>query len=151
MGKMEMEKVPQAGYRIIGLPIAGLQRGSLLANITLPFKLMGSLYQAYKILRQFKPNAVVGVGGYASGPVLKISNFLGIPTFIQEQNSYAGITNKLLSKKARNIFVAYGSMEKFFPKEKIILTGNPVRQDLVDLADKRQAGLDSYGFMHRRQ
>jgi UDP-N-acetylglucosamine--N-acetylmuramyl-(pentapeptide) pyrophosphoryl-undecaprenol N-acetylglucosamine transferase len=145
-GKMEMEKVPQAGYKIEGLPIAGFKRGELVANLTLPFKILGSLYRAYQILKDFKPDAVVGVGGYASGPVLKIANFMRIPTFIQEQNSYAGVTNKLLSKQARNIFVAYSGMEKFFPKEKIVVTGNPVRQDLVDLQLKKKEGLAYYGL-----
>lgn len=129
--KMEMEKVPQAGYRIIGLDIAGMDRGNLLKNISLPLKLLKSMNQARQILRSFKPNAVVGVGGYASFPVLKAAQQRGIPTIIQEQNSYAGKSNKLLGKKAKKICVAYDNMERFFPKEKIVFTGNPVRDSIV--------------------
>lgn len=143
IGRMEMEKVPHNGYKIIGLPIAGFQRGSILKNVTLPFKLLKSLLKARSILKSFKPNAVIGVGGYASGPLLKVANFMGIPTFIQEQNSYAGVTNKLLSQKAVKIFVAYDGMERFFPKDKIIITGNPVRQDLKNLDSKKS---ESYSF-----
>lgn len=130
LGKMEMEKVPKAGYEIIGLPIAGFNRSNIFANLKFPFKLLKSLFLAYKLIRKFKPDAAIGVGGFASGPVLGIASLLGIKTFIQEQNSYAGVTNKLLSKKAKKICVAYPEMEKFFPKNKIVLTGNPVRSDI---------------------
>ena len=143
-GRMEMEKVPQNGYKIVGLPIAGFQRGSIVKNISLPFKLLNSLYKAFKVLKSFKPTAVIGVGGYASGPLLKAANLLNIPTFIQEQNSYAGVTNKLLSQKAKQIFVAYDSMGQFFPANKLVLTGNPVRQDLIDLGSKRLEGYSYY-------
>ena len=132
-GRMEMEKVPAAGYKIVGLPVVGLQRRLTWKNLLLPFKLQKSLNLAKKILKDFKPDVVVGVGGYASGPVLRKASKLKIPTLIQEQNSYAGITNKLLAKKARKICVAYENMERFFPKEKIMLTGNPVRQDLSNI------------------
>lgn len=129
-GKMEMERVPAAGYRIIGLPIRGFDRKQMLKNIPIGIKLAGSLLKAFRAIRTFKPDAVIGVGGYASGPTLKIAQILGIPTVIQEQNSYAGVTNKLLAKNAKRICVAYEGMERFFPKEKIELTGNPVRQSL---------------------
>lgn len=132
LGKIEMEKVPAAGYKIIGLPVAGLQRRLTFKNISFIFKLISSLRISRKIIKDFKPDVVVGVGGYASGPVLRIANKKGIPTLIQEQNSYAGITNKLLAKRAKRICVAYEGMEKYFPKDKILLTGNPVRQDLLD-------------------
>lgn len=138
LGKMEMEKVPAAGYKIIGVPIAGLQRRFTLANFKLPFLILKSLLKTHKIIRNFKPDVVVGTGGYASGPLLKAANAKGIPSLLQEQNSYAGITNKLLAGKAAKICVAYEGMERFFPKEKILLTGNPVRQDLKDLATKRE-------------
>ena len=126
-GKMEMEKVPQAGYKIIGLDIAGFNRSSLIKNIGLPFKIIKSYFQARKIMSEFKPDAVVGVGGYASFPMLQLAQQKNIPTVIQEQNSFAGKTNMILGKRARKICVAYEGMEKFFPEEKIILTGNPVR------------------------
>ena len=132
-GRMEMEKVPAAGYRIIGLPVAGLNRSNLFKNFTVIFKLLKSLGKARKIIRDFNPDVVVGVGGYASGPVLRLSAKNGIPTLIQEQNSYAGVTNKLLAKNASVICVAYDGMDKYFPKEKIIKTGNPVRQNFEDL------------------
>jgi UDP-N-acetylglucosamine--N-acetylmuramyl-(pentapeptide) pyrophosphoryl-undecaprenol N-acetylglucosamine transferase len=130
-GRMEMEKVPQAGYEIKGLNIAGFQRGSIIKNLTLPFKLVGSLLSANNIIRSFKPNVAIGVGGYASGPLLRVAGIAGVPTVIQEQNSFAGITNKLLAKKASVICTAYEGMEKVFPKEKIVLTGNPVRAEIV--------------------
>lgn len=138
LGKMEMEKVPAAGYKIIGVPIAGLQRKLSLSNLKLPFLIIKSLLQTRKIINEFKPDVVVGTGGYASGPLLKAATSKGIPALIQEQNSYAGITNKLISKKASIICVAYEGMEKYFPKEKIILTGNPIRQDILDVSNKRQ-------------
>jgi UDP-N-acetylglucosamine--N-acetylmuramyl-(pentapeptide) pyrophosphoryl-undecaprenol N-acetylglucosamine transferase len=128
--RMEMEKVPAAGYKIIGLPVAGFDRKNLLKNISVLLKLYKSITKARKIIRDFKPDIAIGVGGYASGPTLKAAAQKGIPTLLQEQNSYAGVTNKLLAKKAAKICVSYDGMDKFFPKEKIILTGNPVRQDL---------------------
>ncbi|OAZ03032.1 undecaprenyldiphospho-muramoylpentapeptide beta-N-acetylglucosaminyltransferase [Flavobacterium succinicans] len=136
--KMEMQKVPQAGYTIKGLWIAGLQRKLTLQNALFPFKLLSSLWESRKILKNFKPDVVIGTGGFASGPLLNVANSLSIPTLIQEQNSYPGITNKLLSKKAARICVAYENLERFFPKEKMILTGNPVRQDLIDVSSKRE-------------
>ncbi len=137
LGKMEMEKVPAAGYKIIGVPIAGLQRKFTLSNLKLPFLIIQSLLKTRRIVAEFKPDVVVGTGGYASGPLLKAATNKGIPALLQEQNSYAGITNKILSKKANKICVAYEGMEQFFPKEKIILTGNPVRQDITNIASKR--------------
>ncbi len=135
-GKMEMERVPKAGYEIIGLPVAGFQRSFSLENIkknlVFPFKLMKSLLKARKIIKDFKPDAVVGVGGYASGPILKVAMQSGVRGLIQEQNSYAGVTNKLLGKDVEKVCVAYEGMEKFFPNEKIIYTGNPVRRDVWD-------------------
>jgi len=132
-GRMEMEKVPQSGYEIKGLNIAGFQRGSILKNISLPFKLIGSLLSAYNIVRTFKPHVAIGVGGYASGPLLRVASFAGVPTVIQEQNSFAGVTNKILSKNAKVICTAYEGMEKAFQKEKIVLTGNPVRNEIVQM------------------
>jgi len=132
-GRMEMEKIPAAGYRIIGLPVAGIHRSLTLKNITVLIKLLKSLNMAKKVIREFEPDVVVGVGGYASGPVLRQAGKMGIPTLIQEQNSYAGVTNKLLAKKASVICVAYDGMDKYFPAEKIIKTGNPVRQNFDDL------------------
>ncbi|MBP7810594.1 MAG: undecaprenyldiphospho-muramoylpentapeptide beta-N-acetylglucosaminyltransferase [Bacteroidia bacterium] len=140
LGKMEMEKVPAAGYKIIGLPIAGIQRKLTLANLKFPFLLLKSIFKARSIVKEFKPDVVVGTGGYASGPLLRAATSMGIPALIQEQNSYAGVTNKWLSKKASKICVAYEGMEQFFPKEKIILTGNPVRQDIKDVEQKRNEG-----------
>lgn len=140
-GKMEMEKVPKAGYPIEGLWISGFHRKLTLRNLLFPFKLVSSLIKARRIIKRFKPDAVVGVGGFASGPTLEVANRLGIPTLIQEQNSYAGVTNKLLAKKASKICVAYQNMERFFPKEKIRWTGNPVRSDINNLSDRREEGL----------
>jgi UDP-N-acetylglucosamine--N-acetylmuramyl-(pentapeptide) pyrophosphoryl-undecaprenol N-acetylglucosamine transferase len=137
LGKMEMEKVPAAGYKIIGVPIAGLQRKFTLENLKLPFLILMSLLKTRKIISDFKPDVVVGTGGYASGPLLRSAISKGIPALIQEQNSYAGITNKILSKKVNKICVAYEGMEKFFPKEKLLLTGNPVRQDIASIEEKR--------------
>lgn len=130
-GRMEMEKVPQAGYKIVGLEVVGLQRSLTLKNLFFPFKLLKSLFQAFSVVRNFKPNACIGVGGYASGPILFIAALLGIKIFIQEQNSYPGITNKILSKFAKKIFVAYDNLNQFFNPNKIILTGNPVRKDIT--------------------
>lgn len=137
-GKMEMEKVPTAGYKIIGIPIAGFQRSFSLANFKLPFLILKSLFKTKNIINEFKPHVVVGTGGYASGPLLRAALSKNIPALIQEQNSYAGITNKILSKNAKVICVAYEGMEKFFPKEKIILTGNPIRQDILDISNKKE-------------
>ncbi len=137
-GRMEMEKVPQAGYTIKGLNIAGFQRGSILKNLLLPFKVLSSLFSAAKIIREFQPDVAVGVGGYASAPLLFVASLMGIPTVIQEQNSFAGITNKLLAKRAKKICVAYNGMEKVFPKEKIVLTGNPVRAAIVESKVSKQ-------------
>jgi UDP-N-acetylglucosamine--N-acetylmuramyl-(pentapeptide) pyrophosphoryl-undecaprenol N-acetylglucosamine transferase len=145
-GKMEMQKVPEAGYTIKGLPVAGLQRKLTLANLSFPIKLWKSLRIASRIVKEFQPQAVVGVGGYASGPVLYAAQSKGIPTLLQEQNSYAGLTNKLLAKKAAKICVAYPEMDRFFPKEKLKLTGNPVRKDLLDLAGKREQGIQVFGL-----
>ena len=130
-GRMEMQRVPDAGYEIIGLPVAGFDRKRLWRNVGVLIKLVRSQWKARKIIKKFKPQVAVGVGGYASGPTLKMAATMGIPTLIQEQNSYAGVTNKLLAKQAKKICVAYEGMERFFPQEKIILTGNPVRQTLV--------------------
>ena len=151
LGKMEMEKVPAAGYKIIGVPIAGLQRKFTLANLKLPFLIIQSLLKTRKIVSEFKPDVVVGTGGYASGPLLKAATNKGIPALLQEQNSYAGITNKILSKKASKICVAYEGMEKFFPKEKIILTGNPVRQDITNIAAKRDEAFEFFKLDKNRK
>jgi UDP-N-acetylglucosamine--N-acetylmuramyl-(pentapeptide) pyrophosphoryl-undecaprenol N-acetylglucosamine transferase len=136
-GRMEMEKVPAAGYKIEGLWISGLQRKLTFKNLAFPFKVLSSLWKAKKIMKSFKPDAAVGTGGYASGPMLRVASKAGIPTLIQEQNSYPGITNRLLAQKVNKICVAYEGMEKYFPKSKIILTGNPVRQDILKLEGKR--------------
>ncbi|MDB5120166.1 MAG: murG [Sphingobacteriales bacterium] len=137
-GRMEMEKVPAAGYKIIGLDIQGFQRKSIWKNILLPFKIVKSVLKSRSIIKTFKPNAVVGVGGYASGPLLYAAEQLGIPYLIQEQNSYAGITNKKLGKNARKICVAFEGMEKFFPADKIMLTGNPIRKESVNVFGRRE-------------
>ena len=144
--KMEMQKVPQAGYNIKGLWIAGLQRKLTLQNVLFPIKLINSLWKSRMILQQFKPNVVIGTGGFASGPLLQMANMMDIPTVIQEQNSYPGITNKLLSKKANKICVAYENLERFFPKEKMILTGNPVRQDLIDIESKKEEAIQYFNL-----
>ena len=144
--RMEMEKVPQAGYKIIGLDIVGIQRSMSLKNLSIPYKLLGSLREAHKIMKEQKPDVVIGTGGFASGPTLFIANKNRIPTVIQEQNSYPGITNKWLSKKAKKICVAYDGLEVFFPKESIIKTGNPVRQDLISIEGKRKEAIDFFGL-----
>lgn len=144
--KMEMQKVPQAGYPIKGLWIAGLQRRLTFDNALFPVKLVSSLLHSKQIIKQFKPDVVIGTGGFASGPLLQMANSARIPTVIQEQNSYPGITNKLLSKKANTICVAYKNLERFFPKEKMVVTGNPVRQDLIDVESKRAEGLAHYNL-----
>lgn len=144
--KMEMQKVPQSGYEIKGLWIAGLQRKITLENAFFPIKLISSLWKSRQIIKEFKPNVVIGTGGFASGPLLQMANLMNIPTVIQEQNSFPGITNKLLSKKANKICVAYENLERFFPKEKIILTGNPVRQDLISIENKRTQALHYFNL-----
>lgn len=145
-GKMEMEKVPAAGYKIEGLWISGFQRKLTLSNLAFPFKLISSIMKAKKLIREFKADATIGTGGFASGPMLQVAAGKGIVTLIQEQNSYPGITNKILSKKVDKICVAYNGMEKYFPKEKIILTGNPVRQDILNLEGKRDRGAEFFGI-----
>lgn len=137
-GKMEMEKVPQAGYKIVGLPITGFQRRLAFSNFILPFKLIYSLIKAYLLLKSFKPDVVIGVGGYASGPILRIASFVSIPTMVQEQNSYPGKTNRILSKLVNKICVAYDGLDKFFPKEKIVFTGNPVRNEMISIEGKEK-------------
>lgn len=144
--KMEMQKVPQAGYTIEGLWIAGLQRKITLQNAMFPLKLISSLWKSKKIINRFKPNVVIGTGGFASGPLLQVANSKGIPTLIQEQNSFPGITNKLLSKKANTICVAYDNLERFFPKRKMVFTGNPVRQDILSIEDKRNEALTYFNL-----
>jgi len=145
-GRMEMEKVPAAGYKIVGLPVAGLQRSITLKNVTVIIKLLKSLAMAKKVIREFKPDVVVGVGGYASGPVLRQAGRMGIPTLIQEQNSYAGVTNKLLAKRASVICVAYDGMERYFPAEKIIKAGNPVRQNFDNLKAIRDEAISFFNL-----
>lgn len=144
--RMEMQRVPAAGYEIKGLPICGFNRKQPWKNIQVIFKILKSRRLAKKIIRDFRPMAAVGVGGYASGPTLDMAGSMGIPTLIQEQNSYAGVTNKLLAKKAHKICVAYEGMERFFPKEKLLLTGNPVRQGLLDSSVTREEALKAFGF-----
>lgn len=141
-GRMEMEKVPAAGYKIVGLNISGIQRGSIKKNLGLPFKLIGSLRKAFNLISEFKPDVVVGVGGYASGPILFAASWKNVPYLIQEQNSYAGITNKKLGAKAGKICVAFDDMDQFFPNAKILKTGNPVRKDVVDIENKHFAGAE---------
>ena len=145
-GRMEMHRVPAAGYQIKGLPVAGFDRKNLLKNIPVLIKLFKSQRLARKIVKDFRPHAAVGVGGYASGPTLKVAGSMGIPTLLQEQNSYAGVTNKLLAKQAKKICVAYEGMERFFDKEKIILTGNPVRQGLLRPTLGREEAVASFGL-----
>lgn len=146
-GRMEMTKVPQAGYKIIPLPIAGLQRKLTLSNLALPWKVVKSVHEAKKILREFKPDIAIGVGGYASAPLLWAAQRLGIPTLIQEQNGFAGLTNKILGKKADSICVAYSGMDRFFPAEKIVMTGNPIRSVMKPATPQtREEGLKFYGL-----
>lgn len=146
IGRMEMERVPAAGYKIEGLPVSGFDRKNMLRNVKVLINLFRSILKARKIIRNFKPEIAIGVGGYASAPVLRAASAYGVPTLIQEQNSYAGVTNKLLSKKAAKICVAYDHMEKFFPAEKIIKTGNPVRQDLFNVEARAKEAYDFFGF-----
>lgn len=148
--RMEMQKVPQAGYPIEGLWISGLQRKLSWQNLLFPLKFISSLLKSRSIIKRFKPDAVIGTGGFASGAVVKVAGQMGIPTFIQEQNSYAGITNKMLAKNAHKICVAYDAMEQFFPKEKIVKTGNPIRDGLLNIAEYRSEGL-SYFHLDSQQ
>lgn len=145
-GRMEMEKVPAAGYKIVGLWISGLQRKLTPANLSFPFKVISSMFKARKIVNEFQPDVVIGTGGYASGPTLRAASGKGVPTLIQEQNSFPGITNKILSKKVNKICVAYEGMERFFPKEKILFTGNPVRQDISGVSNKRDEAIAFFGL-----
>ena len=146
-GRMEMEKVPAAGYEIKGLPIAGLQRKLTLSNLALPFKVLKSVSMAKKLIREFKPDIAIGVGGYASAPLLWAAGRLGIPTLIQEQNGYAGLTNKILGKKAKSICVAYEGMERFFPADRIVMSGNPIRKEIVPATDQMKAeAMEFYGL-----
>lgn len=144
LDRMEMEKVPQAGYKIEGLWISGVQRKLTAKNLAFPFKLMSSLLKARRIVRRFKPDVAIGTGGFASGPLLNMAAAKGIPSLIQEQNSYPGITNKILGKKVNKICVAYDGLERFFPKEKLIKTGNPIRRDLLEIADKTKEGKEAF-------
>ena len=144
--RMEMQRVPAAGYRIIGLPVSGFDRKNLLKNVVVLWRLVKSQCKARRVIREFQPHVAVGVGGYASGPTLKMAGSMGIPTLIQEQNSYAGVTNKLLAQKAHRICVAYEGMERFFPKDKILLTGNPVRQNLLDNRVAHDEAVRSFGL-----
>lgn len=146
-GRMEMEKVPAAGYKIEGLPVAGLQRKLTLSNFALPFKVLKSISMAKKLIRQFKPDIAIGVGGYASAPLLWAAGRLGIPTLIQEQNGYAGLTNKIVGKNAKSICVAYDGMERFFPADRIIFTGNPIRKEIVPATEQmREEAMQFYGL-----
>lgn len=145
-GKMEMEKIPQAGFKIEGIDIAGFNRSSLIKNIGLPFKLIKSFFQVKKIFKSFLPDAVIGVGGYSSFPVLKYAQARKIPTFIHESNSFAGKSNRMLAKKATTIFVASDGMQKFFPENKILITGNPVRQSIAQSNISRQEGISFFGL-----
>lgn len=146
-GRMEMEKVPAAGYRIEGLPIAGLQRKLTLSNLALPFKVLKSISMAKKLIREFKPDIAIGVGGYASAPLLWAAGRLGIPTLIQEQNGYAGLTNKIVGKKAESICVAYDGMERFFPADRIVFSGNPIRKEIVPATEgMRKEAMEFYGL-----
>ena len=146
-GRMEMEKVPAAGYRIEGLPIAGLQRKLTLSNLALPFKVLKSISMAKKLIREFRPDIAIGVGGYASAPLLWAAGRLGIPTLIQEQNGYAGLTNKIVGKKAESICVAYDGMERFFPADRIVFSGNPIRKEIVPATEQmRQEAMEFYGL-----
>jgi len=150
-GKIEMEKVPKAGYKIEGLNITGFQRKLTLRNLSFPFKLAASMLKAVMIVRKFRPDVAVGVGGYASGPVLKIANTFGIPTVLQEQNSFAGVTNRILASKANAVCVAYDGLERFFPKDKIIFTGNPVRKDILDKKINAEQAKQSLGLNQNKK
>ena len=143
-GRMEIEKVPAAGYEIVGLPVAGLQRKLTMSNLALPFKVIRSVRMAKKLIREFKPDIAIGVGGYASAPLLWAAGRSGIPTLIQEQNGYAGLTNKILGKKAKSICVAYEGMERFFPADRIVMSGNPIRKDIVPATEEMKN--EAFGF-----
>ena len=146
-GRMEMERVPAAGYEIVGLPVAGLQRKLTLSNLALPFKVIKSIRIAKKVIREFRPDIAIGVGGYASAPLLWAASRLGVPTLIQEQNGFAGLTNKILGKNAKAICVAYEGMERFFPADRIILTGNPIRKEIVPATDQmKQEAMSFYNL-----
>ena len=146
-GRMEMEKVPAAGYRIVGLPVAGLQRKLTLSNFALPFKVLKSISMAKKLIREFRPDIAIGVGGYASAPLLWAAGRLGVPTLIQEQNGFAGLTNKIVGKKALKICVAYDNMERFFPADRIIFTGNPIRKEIVPATQQmKDEAYEFYGL-----
>ena len=146
-GRMEMEKVPAAGYRIVGLPVAGLQRRLTLSNLALPFKVVKSVIKARRLIDEFKPDIAIGVGGYASAPLLWAAGRSGIPTLIQEQNGYAGLTNKILGKKAESICVAYDGMERFFPADRIVMSGNPIRKDIVPATEEmKKEAYEFYGL-----
>lgn len=150
-GRMEMIRVPEAGYKIVGLWISGIQRRLTLDNLSFPLKVLSSIRASHKIIKEFKPDAVVGVGGYASGPLLFAATARKIPALIQEQNSYAGITNKLLAKRVNKVCVAYDNMTQFFPAEKLVLTGNPVRQDILDIGQKKSEALTYFGLRPDRK
>lgn len=150
-GRMEMERVPAAGYEIVGLDIQGIDRKSLVKNLGLPFKMLDSLLKARRLIKSFKADVAVGVGGYASGPLLMMASALGLPTLIQEQNSYAGVTNKRLGRKASKICVAYEGMDKFFPAQKILLTGNPIRRSSVQIEGREREGLASFGLQEGKK
>lgn len=151
LGRMEMEKVPAAGYKIIGLNVAGFKRSLSPSNLIVIFKLIGSLLKARRIIKDFAPDVAVGVGGYASGPVLRVATSMGIPAVIQEQNSYPGVTNKLLASRVDKICVAYRDMEKYFPKSKIYLTGNPVRKSVIDISGKKQQACRHFNIDENKQ
>ncbi|MBX2917364.1 MAG: undecaprenyldiphospho-muramoylpentapeptide beta-N-acetylglucosaminyltransferase [Cyclobacteriaceae bacterium] len=150
-GRMEMTRVPEAGYKIVGLWISGLQRKLALSNLLFPFKLISSYFKARNILKSFKPHVVIGTGGYASGPILLAATRHNIPCLIQEQNSYAGLTNKQVGNKAQRVCVAYEGMEKYFPQGKIVVTGNPVRKDILDLDNKREKANNYFGFTDKEK
>jgi len=150
-GRMEMEKVPAAGYKIEGLWISGLQRRLTIDNLSFPFKVISSLMKSKKIIRSFRPDVAVGTGGFASGPLLRTASGMNIPCLIQEQNSFPGITNKLLGSRVNKICVAYEGMEKYFPKEKIVVTGNPVRQDILSLDGKREEAFKSFSLNSKKK
>lgn len=146
LGRMEMSRVPEAGYRIVGLPIAGIQRSLSLSNLAVPFKIVSSLWKARSIVRRFRPDVVIGTGGYASGPVLFAASMLGVPTLIQEQNGFAGVTNRILSRRADVICVAYEGLEKVFPPQKIVFTGNPVRACITDAGLSQRQAKEQFGL-----
>lgn len=150
-GRMEMTRVPEAGYKIVGLWISGLQRKLTLSNLLFPIKLITSYFKARNIIKSFKPHVVIGTGGYASGPMLLASTKNNVPSLIQEQNSYAGLTNKQVGDRVKRVCVAYAGMEKYFPKDKVVLTGNPVRKDIIDLESKREKAINHFGFTDREK